>query len=466
MKVFAKFLFWFLLASTLCFGATAYLSARREASDVEANVKNDITALGEGLREGLGAEWSLHGEPGVATFLNSVNAKRSDVDITWDRSASAGMSAAPSTTIDDSSGARTVRVVIPVSFPNGTGGTLVVARTVASQGALLKAELLDELWVMGALFAISAMLAVGLGGALIGRRLDQVVEQARRIGEGDFSARLVVTSSDEIGALNRELNSMADRLVQNKFRLDAEATARIETLEQLRHLDRLRTVGTLASSLAHELGTPLNVLLIRGQALSSGDVAPEEVTETGVLIVSQVAKMSKIVRQLLDFSRQKQDRKSEVSLAEIARSAALLLSSLAKKNNVVIEVDVEEAVSVTGSPEQLEQALSNLMLNGMQAMTNGGELRLSVRSAMRSKKPGSPQLLVGIIEVRDQGPGIPADDLSRIFEPFYTTKPAGLGTGLGLSVASGIVEELGGWVHAESEVGKGSAFALHIPRAT
>jgi signal transduction histidine kinase len=466
MKVFAKFLLWFLLASTLCFGATAYLSARREASDVEANVKNDITALGEGLREGLGAEWSLHGEPGVATFLDSVNAKRADVDIAWDRTAPAGAGEAPRATIDESGDVRKVRVVIPVAFPNGTGGNLVVARKVASQGALLKAELLDELWVMGALFAISAMLAVGLGGALIGRPLDRMVQQARRIGEGDFSARLVATTSDEIGVLKRELNSMADRLVETKTKLDAEATARVETLEQLRHLDRLRTVGTLASSLAHELGTPLNVLLIRGQALSAGDVEPDEVKETGDLVVSQVDKMSKIVRQLLDFARQKQDKKSEVSLAEIARRSASLLSSLAKKNKAVIEVDVEEDVSVTGNAEQLEQALSNLMLNGMQAMTHGGELRLSVRSAMSSKKPGSPELLVGIIEVRDQGPGIPDEDLSRIFEPFYTTKPKGLGTGLGLSVASGIVEELGGWVHAESEVGKGSAFALHIPRAT
>jgi signal transduction histidine kinase len=465
MKVFAKFLLWFLLASTLCFAVFAFLSARREARDVEANVAKDITALGEGLREGLGAEWSLHGESGVATFLDSVNAKRADVDISWERSAPRA-DGRVDTALDETAAGRRVRVTIPVQFPSGAAGSLVVARQVASEGDILKAELWDELWVMGALFAVSSALAVVLGGTLIGRPLDLVVAQARRIGEGDFSARLVPTTTDEIGALKRELNAMCDRLVLTQ-KLDAEATARVETLEQLRHLDRLRTVGTLASSLAHELGTPLNVLLIRGQALSSGDVLPEEVKETGDLVTTQVEKMSRIVRQLLDFARQKAQSKKEVSLSEVVNRATMLLSSLARKNNVEIDVDVKEDVTVNANAEQLEQALSNLMLNGIQAMTKGGTMQLGVRTALAAKKPGtSSSVLVGIIEVRDQGPGIEPGDLDRIFEPFYTTKPAGLGTGLGLSVASGIVEELGGWVQAESQVGRGSSFALYVPRAT
>ena len=208
------------------------------------------------------------------------------------------------------------------------------------------------------------------------------------------------------------------------------------------------------------------MLLIRGQSLSSGDVAPDEVRETGGLVVTQVEKMSRIVRQLLDFTRTKTQARREVSLSEVANRATMLLFSLARKNKVEIEVDVAEDVTVNGNAEQLEQALSNLMLNGIQAMPKGGTLKLGVRTALASKKLGGSQVLVGIIDVTDQGVGIEPEDLDRIFEPFYTTKPTGLGTGLGLSVASGIVEELGGWVHAESRVGHGSTFALYVPRST
>jgi signal transduction histidine kinase len=118
-------------------------------------------------------------------------------------------------------------------------------------------------------------------------------------------------------------------------------------------------------------------------------------------------------------------------------------------------------------PEHLEQAVTNLVLNGIHAMPTGGKLVVEVRTEERASAPGSQrELSVGIIDVRDAGTGILPEDLERIFEPFYTTKPAGFGTGLGLPVAYGVAAEHGGWIAAKSEPGHGSSFALCLPRAT
>lgn len=263
------------------------------------------------------------------------------------------------------------------------------------------------------------------------------------------------------------LNAMCDRLVSARRGLEEESTARVEVLEQLRHLDRLRTVGTLASSLAHELGTPLNILLIRGQSLRDEKLDSGEVSEAGATVVSQVEKMRRIVQQLLDFARRRPPIRSEVRLSEVASRAKHLLSAMARKHGVEIELDVKTDASTLGDPTQLEQAVTNLMLNGIQAMTEGGVLRLEVRSEDSALAPNSSRpIRVGVLDTQDQGPGIGADELARIFEPFYTTKPEGSGTGLGLGVASGIAAEHGGWIKAASERGKGSSFALYLPRIT
>jgi two-component system NtrC family sensor kinase len=177
--------------------------------------------------------------------------------------------------------------------------------------------------------------------------------------------------------------------------------------------------------------------------------------------------MSHIVRQLLDFSRRRTTTLEPVRLSDIARRSVRLLDSLAKKNGVSLDVAVKEDSTVLGNPEHLEQAVTNLMLNGIQAMPGGGKLHLVVRTDAQVPVPDSTRTMsAGIIDVRDEGPGISREDLARIFEPFYTTKPVGSGTGLGLPVASGVAVEHGGFITAESEPGSGSSFALCLPRAS
>ena len=464
MKVVAKFALAFLLVSAVCLGLYGYLTARGEVRALERGATSDLRALGEGVREGMIVAWAHGGDAAAAGIVDAVNARRSDVALRWTPAAPPGD--ATTATIAVAGDERVVRVTVPVAFASGTGGTLELSRGVPSEARVLRDALASELAVAGGLVLGAAVLVAVLGVALIGRPLERVVAQARRVGAGDLSVRLDERRSDEIGALKRELNTMCDRIAEARARAEEESTARVETLEQLRHLDRLRTVGMLASSLAHELGTPLNVLLMRGQSLAEGDVAGDAAKDAGKVVVAQVEKMSRIVRQLMDFSRREGRAGEKARLSEVARASTVLLESLAHKHRVDVRVEVVDDVPVVGSADQLEQAVTNLVVNAIQAMPSGGTLDLVVRSDARATPPGSSrEIAVGVLEVRDRGVGIAPEDLERIFEPFYTTKPAGKGTGLGLSVASGIAAERGGWISAKSALGEGSTFSLHVPRA-
>src|SRR5690606_36505943 len=126
----------------------------------------------------------------------------------------------------------------------------------------------------------AAAVALLLSTMIISRPLARVTEQARRIGKGVLSNKLAVAGSDEVSALIEELNAMCDSLKEARTRAADEAEKRVQALEQLRHADRLRTVGTLASGIAHELGTPLNVIAMRAKMISTGEVPPEGAPES------------------------------------------------------------------------------------------------------------------------------------------------------------------------------------------
>ena len=460
MKVVTKFAVAFFVVSALCLGLFSYGFAKREATRIERTLARGLTGYGVALRPTLEAAWAEHG---LAAAERIVQAFQPEGEVTAKLVGSEGSAplSQPRNEIVDEQGRRLVRVTLPVTGPRGAQATLLLERSVVDGSTIIRDELGDQMIATAILAVVMAALAAVLGAILIGQPLNRIVAQARRIGEGDLTHRLRATRTDEIGVLKRELNAMCDRLEAANARVEEEATARIETLEKLRHLDRLRTVGTLASGIAHELGTPLNVLLLRGQSLANGDVEPSEMPAAGAAVVNQVEQMSRMVRQPRGFARTRgalETRRERVDLAGVARHAPSLLGSLAKKHGVAIAVESDDDVAVHGDFGQIEQALTNLIVNGIQAMPKGG--RLDVRVL---RKPGTGGV---VIEVRDEGTGMPPEVAQRVFDPFYTTKPEGEGTGLGLHVARGIVEEHGGSIRARSEVGKGSTFELHLPGAS
>jgi signal transduction histidine kinase len=229
-------------------------------------------------------------------------------------------------------------------------------------------------------------------------------------------------------------------------------------------------VGRLASSVAHELGTPLNV--VSGRARLILENAGEAETHARI-VVDQADRMTKIIRQLLDYARRRPPQKEEQDLGKLASDVLPLLGTLASKKQVEMRFHNEAGPAmVIADLTQVQQALTNLIVNAIQASAPGGKVDVTLRSA-RGRRPhrgrddldGAGASIDGFeLNVRDYGPGMPPDVLARVFEPFFTTKPVGESTGLGLSVAQDIVEEHGGWLAAESEPGRGSRFVLFLPR--
>jgi signal transduction histidine kinase len=257
---------------------------------------------------------------------------------------------------------------------------------------------------------------------------------------------------------------MCDRLDAARERADDEAEKRIRAVEQLRHADRLRTVGTLASGIAHELGTPLNVIAMRAKMIATKEVPLEEAPDNAKVIVGQTERVTKIVRQLLDFARRRAPQRAEIDVRELAEHTGHLLAPLAKKTNVAIDLAPGEPVHAKVDSAQIEQAITNIVMNGVQAMPEGGKLTIAV-STTEAAPPETPDMpkKCALIEISDTGIGMSEENLARISEPFFTTKEVGLGTGLGLSVTHGFLQDHGGWMTAESTLGRGTTFKVYLP---
>jgi signal transduction histidine kinase len=257
----------------------------------------------------------------------------------------------------------------------------------------------------------------------------------------------------------------------------AATAAQIAAIEQVRHADRLSTVGKLASGIAHELGTPLNVVSGRAQLIQesvpagSGDKigAAEllEVADHARIIVEQSRRMSAIIRQLLDFARRRGVQKAAYDLRQLVAQTVSMLQNLAGKRGVALVVEPASAPAFAQvDASQMQQVLTNVVVNAIQSMPTGGTVTLSLRPSSAQAPPGAESAAGERweIAVKDEGEGIAPEVLPRVFEPFFTTKAVGEATGLGLSVAYGIVQEHGGFITVESEPGKGSRFAIHLPR--
>jgi len=231
-------------------------------------------------------------------------------------------------------------------------------------------------------------------------------------------------------------------------------------------------VGQLAAGVAHELGTPLSVVSARAQLISSTEMPRVAVAGNADIIVEQADRMTEIIQQLLDFSRRRAVKLSLVSLQPIVTRTFDLLSAVAERAHVVLRCDAVDTPLLSYIDQnQMQQALTNIILNGIQAMPTGGPLTVSI-DTQRTHPPGelgaAPVADADFlrISVADAGTGIVAEQVAHIFEPFFTTKAVGEGTGLGLAVAHGIVAEHGGWITVDSTPGKGSRFVIYLPRAT
>src|SRR2546426_70648 len=214
------------------------------------------------------------------------------------------------------------------------------------------------------------------------------------------------------------------------------------------------------------VGRPM--ALLRDKARAAGEGRGGQSADYARIIQEQATRMTAVIRQLLDFSRRQGPKPGLCNLRTLASRTIDLLAPLAEKQGVTLELKSPEGLlPVRVDPSQIQQAFANVVMNGIQAMPGGGRLLVSIEPA-EARRPSDASGRTGQylrVTVEDQGRGISAEALPHIFEPFFTTKDVGEGTGLGLSVAHGIVTDHGGWIDVESEPGRGTRVAIFLASA-
>lgn len=241
-------------------------------------------------------------------------------------------------------------------------------------------------------------------------------------------------------------------------------------LEQaLLQTEKMAALGTLASGLAHEVGTPMNVILGRAESLLK--YTQEERTSRGLnIIIEQINRMTKLIQNLLTFAQRKPPERREVHINQVIKKGVEIVEQQTQAKGIaVISKLNQELPPIWGDSDQLLQVFFNLFMNAIDAIEKDGALRIYTdivlgerRKKIRLDSQSTVNRMIEIL-VQDTGCGIDQAALYKIFDPFYTTKPTGKGTGLGLAVADGIIRDHGGEIRAKSVIGKGTTFRILLP---
>jgi signal transduction histidine kinase len=354
---------------------------------------------------------------------------------------------------------------VPVALPEHPGA-VELSESFSLVHSLERAAMIQQAVLFTSTGLVCLLLVLVLGRRLVGHPLEQLVAKTRRVGAGDFGGPVVLPGRDEFTELASSLNEMCEQLSAARERVEKETAARIRALEELRHADRLKSVGKLAAGVAHELGTPLNVVSARAGLIAAGRVKGPEVQESARIIKEQTRRMTDIIRQILDFARKRPSEKTPSDVVELVAETVDLLAPDARKRGLDLRLlNAPSTVEADLDRQQIRQVLMNLVMNAIQATPEGGKIEVGVGREKREPPTGQSGKGGDVVRiwVRDTGSGIPEDHINRVFEPFFTTKDVGAGTGLGLSVALGIVTEHDGWLEVESEVNEGSCFSVYLP---
>jgi two-component system NtrC family sensor kinase len=258
--------------------------------------------------------------------------------------------------------------------------------------------------------------------------------------------------ADLFPALVRELGELREDRDHTRSQLEASQ-------DQLVQSGKMAAVGQLAAGVAHEVNNPLQIILSRVQLLMMRHKVEDGLVKDLRLVESNVKRISRIIRSLLDFARHNSgdEESREIDLVYLVNQTINLMHHLLEKGNVVarIHADDERSIRILGNVGEIEQVFLNLLINALQAMDGGGTIDLHLESDGETVR----------VRFEDSGEGISRENLPRIFEPFFTTREAQGGTGLGLSIIFGIIEKHGAHIEVDSEIAQGTTFSLRFKAA-
>ncbi len=314
--------------------------------------------------------------------------------------------------------------------------------------------------IMGGFAIIAALLISSFVSYGIVQPVQKLVQATEEITAGDYEHKLQVGTSDEIGRLTTKFDEMRQALRQKIAQLNErnddleQALQQLEaTQKELVRSERLAATGKITAQLSHELNNPIHNIQSCLEAAQK-KIAPDEPGREFVdLAYDEILRIGKLTRQMLDYYRPAA-QKQRVNVNELLEDVLRSSDVAAQQGEVQIEkAFASDADEVSGSSDQLKQVFLNLLLNARDAMPDGGRIVVRTEQCQQALK----------VSFEDNGCGIPAQNLDKIFDAFFTTKAEANGVGLGLSVSYGIIQSHGGDIQVESEVGKGATFVVKIP---
>lgn len=458
----------------------SYFSIRREVRLFDSNMKREALLLGHLMEDLVINVWQNSGQEQAMDLIKRANKAEQHIKIRWvwleDLAGSPSAPHVPVGQIAPLADGREVfykdvqgegggffYAYIPVSVDKNKHGALELSQSLSDLDAYTRKSVTWSLILIGMMVLASGLVLSLLGSRLINRPLRLLLDKTKRIGKGDFSRDLELTEKNELSSLATAMNQMCAQLAAAQEAVHSETQAKVSALEQLRHKERLATLGRLSAGVAHELGTPLNVIAGRATLIAAEDLKREEVIECSKIIQEQVKRMTTIIQQLLNFARRKPVEKFSVNIKNLVTHVLEMLKPMARKQAVNLELEDAEIPWAIIDQAQIQQVLTNLVMNGIQSMPEGGRLQVKLyfehtRPSLQDKEEDYLA-----IQVKDEGEGISEENINHVFEPFFTTKDVGKGSGLGLSITYGIVQDHGGWIDVKSEIGKGSCFTVYLP---
>ena len=327
---------------------------------------------------------------------------------------------------------------------------------------VLEAKYADVRWKALSLFIMITVagmaLAIGLGYIIankISRPVQQLIKASVQVSQGNLSPEIGSISKGEIGVLQKTFKQMLASIQERDQRQKAESEIKLLQSE------KQASIGKLAGGVAHEINNPLTGIFTFTHMLLRRKDIPEEVRSDLETIAQETERVRKIVKGLLDFSRQTELDREPADVNRLVRFSISLVENQALIKGVSLNFEPGEGLpTITLDRNQIQSVLLNIMINALDATDPGGSITITSGIGVSTSKPGQNGIE---ILCTDTGCGISPENLNKLFDPFFTTKDVGHGTGLGLSVSYGIVERHGGTIWVQSKIGKGSTFKVWLP---
>ncbi|MEZ4380758.1 MAG: ATP-binding protein [Nannocystaceae bacterium] len=455
--------------------------ARRRGLDAAAvdaeNHRRDLRVLGRALERSFERTWREEGLSRAVELLAAADARTPEVAIEvtdevralrevdeatvrrWERDAAVQRCEA-----------HALRTSVRLDGPAGERRALALTTSLRGSRAHVREALAELAQFALIVLCLATAAALWLRHALWDRRVGRLVARARSIVAGDLTQRALDRGHDELGELAAALEEAARALADARRRREDGALSTVAATGPPR-AEHLAGVTTLAAGLATTLRAPLDAIYAGAHRLARAVARDDDLRSGAAALVEHSARVRGIVDALRDFAAAPRRSPAPVDLDALVDAELLRLAPRLRLRSVVAAHERRSgpAAVVLADAAQLRQLLAHLLVNALQATPEGGAFVIDRERAqpapreLLAEDPTAARRRFTRLRVRDCGPGIDAAALPRLYDPFFTTREVGEGRGLGLAVAHGLVRAQGGWIAAESELGRGSVFLLWLP---